>query len=140
MMGKRIFGWLSSLFQCHKACLLCLQVLQQDRDGALSTASGTSTECALSTAGSAAKAWSPCGSTQTYASLEDGAYTFMARATSTSSITAQRFAISNFTVDTSAPSIQVRQWMTYVACVLKNAIFQAESKRAACPCCYYQLT
>ena len=90
--------------------LSCPQVLQQDDQGALSTLDGPPAECTLSAAGSTAStsAWSPCGSTPTYNNLQDGPYTFMARAPSTSSNLAHQYAIANFTVDTSAPSIKVQ--------------------------------
>ena len=95
----------------HEGGLLRAQVLQEDGTGSFSTLGGTSAECALSAVGSTASrpAWSPCGSTPTYANLEDGAYTFTARAPSTSSNIAHQYARSNFTVDTSAPSVTVRR-------------------------------
>ncbi len=88
----------------------CIQVLERDDGASLSAVGAPRAECALSAAGSAAGrgAWSPCGSNPSYTNLEDGAYTFMARAPSTSSIIAHQYAVSNFTVDTSAPAMMVR--------------------------------
>ena len=85
------------------------QVLREDGQGALSAPSGASAECALSAAGSAANptAWSPCTSNASYADLKDGDYTFTARAAGASADAAPQTAVSNFTVDTSAPAIQV---------------------------------
>lgn len=94
--------------QYHDVCIL--QVLEQDDEASLSTAGAPHAECALSAAGSAASrgAWSPCESAPSYANLRDGTYTFMARTPSTSSNIAHQYAVSNFTVDISAPAIKVR--------------------------------
>ena len=94
--------------QYHDVCIL--QVLEQDEGASLSTAGAQHSECALSAAGPAASrgAWSPCGPIPSYTNLRDGAYTFMARTPSTSSNIAHQYAVSNFTVDTSAPAITVR--------------------------------
>ena len=90
----------------------CMQVLQQASSGSVSTIGSPSADCTLTAVGSAAGAlgWSPCGPTQTYAGLKDGDYTFMARAPARSAAAAPEMAVSNFTVDTSAPTIEV--WRT----------------------------
>ena len=87
------------------------QVLREDGKGALSAPSGASAECALAAAGSAASptAWSPCSSNASYADLKDGDYIFTARTLGAGGNAAPQTAVSNFTVDTSAPAIQVWQ-------------------------------
>lgn len=87
----------------------CMQVLQQASSGSVSTVGSLSADCMLAAAGPAAGAWgwSPCGPSRTYANLKDGDYTFMARAPARSAGAAPEMAVSNFTVDTSAPTIEV---------------------------------
>ena len=87
----------------------CMQLVREDGMGALSASSGASAECALSAGGSDAspRAWSPCSSNASYADLKDGDYTFTARALGASANAAPQTAVSNFTVDTSVPAVQV---------------------------------
>ena len=99
-------------------------MLKELGQGSLSAASGASADCALSAAGSNASptAWSPCSSNASYAGLKDGNYTFTARVLGADTDAAPQTAVSNFTVDTSAPAIQVCQRGSLLSLLIAPAL------------------